>query len=852
MIVAEANVEQRVTTSTVRLNGAFFAETPAGENVDPSEDASRKSILIRLAQVHKTSTTGGITWGEGSAAASSGVQGACGNKSVPARRQDSADTLSLSCATAVAAQAGSEAANDTGSSGDASVLLGSGDEASQELSHNSFASPSSASSCAAPRLAVQKQLDITTLEQPGTTLLRVGRQADNDLMVPDARVSSIHFMLKVSRKNNDIVLVDSSTNGTWLNGDQVLAEAVPLRAGDLITVLKGSAVSVCEEISFEFFRSDDELNGVCDSGENTVGHENAFDALDTTKDHIAEEPSDAGVVAVSSRSSSRQDTPTPRRSRLSRSQPIRLPSTAGDACSADGSFRERQLRRLRRLHRYEFSTPSRTANKTGRTSTTGTSAYVPHDDDSGTQRKSTSASSSAVINGQGYNSSCEMGRFDEGTGQQGNDDEQKFSVETSTAASSLPAVPAVFSMRLSNGTASASAVQSGEIEADSPGGGGASELTKRGESAERALTSGEQTAGGGQSHAEISRDGGGGPACRGSSIAPPPDDDVDPEQDGSRASAPATSVPETGRTEDQEDCTAAMQTEEAASGPHEEKTKQGAMIRKPENMEEKSTRLKLRDELLQDISCGICADVLHKPVCLVPCLHNYCKACYIEWVHTSVVMARSISCPKEVCPLCRAEVTHRQPNCPLLGIIDTFLKNHPENARRDLDELDRKEAELSRTKEWLQRFPPNTPGRRRPRGLLSTVFSAAFPSGREAVRAVPSSGGPSVTTTTPPGGLAEGGSVTGGGRTSNSGTAARGTGAGRVSRSAAAGGAISHRENQSPGRTRGGVAGDSSANRRGVQQEPYAGRSAVGARPAQAEVPMVGGSASGSAACVLM
>eukprot|EP00392_Amoebophrya_sp_AT5.2_P009180 g9208.t1 len=123
---------------------------------------------------------------------------------------------------------------------------------------------------------------------------------------------------------------------------------------------------------------------------------------------------------------------------------------------------------------------------------------------------------------------------------------------------------------------------------------------------------------------------------------------------------------------------------------------------------------KLRDELAQDISCGICADVLYKPICLVPCLHNFCTSCYVEWVHTSVVSARTLKPPKEVCPICRAAVSHRQLNCPLVGIVDTFLKNHPEKRRQDLPELDRKEKKYMSTKDFLQKYEPNAPNRRRP------------------------------------------------------------------------------------------------------------------------------------------
>ena len=38
--------------------------------------------------------------------------------------------------------------------------------------------------------------------------------------------------------------------------------------------------------------------------------------------------------------------------------------------------------------------------------------------------------------------------------------------------------------------------------------------------------------------------------------------------------------------------------------------------------------------------CGICQDVLYRPVAAQPCLHNFCAACYSSW------MARSDNCPE--------------------------------------------------------------------------------------------------------------------------------------------------------------------------------------------------------------
>merc|ERR1719253_494635 len=80
-------------------------------------------------------------------------------------------------------------------------------------------------------------------------------------------------------------------------------------------------------------------------------------------------------------------------------------------------------------------------------------------------------------------------------------------------------------------------------------------------------------------------------------------------------------------------------------------------------------------ELGAEVTCGICSDILHRTVALIPCLHNFCTSCYLEWRHRS-----------SECPACRAQVTSVLRNHALNAVVGTFLKANPRK-RREASEL---------------------------------------------------------------------------------------------------------------------------------------------------------------------
>jgi E3 ubiquitin-protein ligase CHFR len=51
------------------------------------------------------------------------------------------------------------------------------------------------------------------------------------------------------------------------------------------------------------------------------------------------------------------------------------------------------------------------------------------------------------------------------------------------------------------------------------------------------------------------------------------------------------------------------------------------------------------DAMLENLTCGICQEILHGPVCAIPCMHTFCAGCYMPWLKKSTD-----------CPMCRQQV----------------------------------------------------------------------------------------------------------------------------------------------------------------------------------------------------
>ena len=76
------------------------------------------------------------------------------------------------------------------------------------------------------------------------------------------------------------------------------------------------------------------------------------------------------------------------------------------------------------------------------------------------------------------------------------------------------------------------------------------------------------------------------------------------------------------------------------------------------------------DDLGEEVRCCICIDYIYNCVTALPCLHNFCAACYSEW------MERSDSCPQ-----CREDIYEIKKNSMVNNLINKFLEKHPEKKR---------------------------------------------------------------------------------------------------------------------------------------------------------------------------
>ncbi|XP_004345239.1 hypothetical protein CAOG_06490 [Capsaspora owczarzaki ATCC 30864] len=130
------------------------------------------------------------------------------------------------------------------------------------------------------------------------------------------------------------------------------------------------------------------------------------------------------------------------------------------------------------------------------------------------------------------------------------------------------------------------------------------------------------------------------------------------------------------------------ENEEAAAIP----SKRRAEDADDEAAEAKTNKKPRTDDMEQNLQCGICMEILHDCVSVVPCLHDFCGACYSDWMEK-----------KSDCPTCRAKVTSISRNHRIKNLCESFLAEHPEKRRPD-DEIAEMNARNKITSDMLK--PP--------------------------------------------------------------------------------------------------------------------------------------------------
>jgi hypothetical protein len=102
--------------------------------------------------------------------------------------------------------------------------------------------------------------------------------------------------------------------------------------------------------------------------------------------------------------------------------------------------------------------------------------------------------------------------------------------------------------------------------------------------------------------------------------------------------------------------------------------------------------------MAEDMSCALCLEILHNPVTVVPCQHNFCAGCYTGCMG------------QQQCPLCRERVHSIGRNHNLCNIISTFLDGNPDRKRdpEDLKDLNaRDKLTADKLRELIARQGPS-------------------------------------------------------------------------------------------------------------------------------------------------
>ena len=103
--------------------------------------------------------------------------------------------------------------------------------------------------------------------------------------------------------------------------------------------------------------------------------------------------------------------------------------------------------------------------------------------------------------------------------------------------------------------------------------------------------------------------------------------------------------------------------------------------KKKQKLQELQQNPKIDDQLEKEIRCKICFEIMHQPISLYPCLHNFCGGCFSEWYNKD----------HKECPSCRTKPSETKKNHWINSIIELFLKSHPEKNRpqTELKELEK-------------------------------------------------------------------------------------------------------------------------------------------------------------------
>ncbi|EAR84274.2 C3HC4 type (RING finger) zinc finger protein (macronuclear) [Tetrahymena thermophila SB210] len=93
-----------------------------------------------------------------------------------------------------------------------------------------------------------------------------------------------------------------------------------------------------------------------------------------------------------------------------------------------------------------------------------------------------------------------------------------------------------------------------------------------------------------------------------------------------------------------------------------------------ENIELKNkiSQIKQMDENIEnDLNCAICLELMHNPVSIIGCLHNFCGDCLNRFIYYNGTI-------NNLCPTCRQPIADVKQNSIIQSFIEKHLKIYPE------------------------------------------------------------------------------------------------------------------------------------------------------------------------------
>lgn len=118
-------------------------------------------------------------------------------------------------------------------------------------------------------------------------------------------------------------------------------------------------------------------------------------------------------------------------------------------------------------------------------------------------------------------------------------------------------------------------------------------------------------------------------------------------------------------------------------------------IEKKKKKKKKNTKVsqkfvhKLQINILEDLKCSICMEIMLNPVVTNPCAHRFCRKCFHFWSHDKTKLR---------CPCCSTTQKSCPKNCHFSNkLITTLIETMPDNHECKINYMRRREEE----EEWL-------------------------------------------------------------------------------------------------------------------------------------------------------